>query len=105
MVIQMAKIYFSDIFGLHPHFLKPLYSHKGETDVLLLIKENFGPQPWLRGGEMAGCQEDQPCELEGWNFQSHSPTLPPPERKKAWRLNQPMANDLVNHSHDGNAML
>lgn len=51
----MTQIYFSDIFGLHSQFLKMLQSHKGEMDVLLLIKATFGSHP--RAG--AGCQKDK----------------------------------------------
>ena len=54
----MTKIDFSDIFGLHPQFLKMFQSHKGETDVLLLMKVTFGPYPRLEAGD----QEAQPCD-------------------------------------------
>lgn len=34
----MTKIYFPDIFGLHPQSLKMLQSHKSDMGVLLLMK-------------------------------------------------------------------
>ena len=53
----MTKMYLSDIFGLHPQFLKTFQSHEGEMGILLLMQVTIGPHP--RVG--AGCQEDQPC--------------------------------------------
>lgn len=47
-------IYFSDIFGFHPEFLKILQTHKGELGVLFLMKVTFGLHP--RVG--TGCQKD-----------------------------------------------
>ena len=41
----MAKIYFSDIFGLYSQLLKLLWSHKGDIDVFLLMKVTLGPHP------------------------------------------------------------
>lgn len=52
----MTNIYFSDIFHLHPQFLKMLHSHKGEISILLLMKVTSGTHP--RVGVC--CQEDQP---------------------------------------------
>ena len=50
------QIYFSDIFGVHPQFMKTLQSQKGEIDVLLLLKVTYGP-PQKKAG--AGRQKEQ----------------------------------------------
>lgn len=60
----MTKIYFLDIYGLHPQLKKKLQSHKREMGVLLLMKMTFRPRS--RAG--ASCQEDRPCDLRVWNF-------------------------------------
>ena len=82
----MTKIYFSDIFGFHPQFLKMLQSHKSEVGVLLLIKITFGPHPRMG----ADCQEDQLCDLK---VETCSCT-DLPGWKRGRRLNQPMTNNL-----------
>lgn len=70
----MNKIHFSDTFGLYPQFLQ---SHKGDTNVLFLMKGTF--EPHLR------------ARVHGPNV---SPNFQGGDR--GWRLDQPMANDLVN---------
>ena len=73
----MTKIYFSDTFGLHPQFLQ---SQKGDTGVLLLMKGAFGPH--LRAGAHG--------PNVSLNFQRGD---------RGWRLDHPMANELVNHDY------
>lgn len=55
---MVTKIYFSDLSGLHPQFLKILHCHEGEMGVLLLTRLIFGSHP-MSG---ADCQEDQSCD-------------------------------------------
>jgi len=59
--------------------------------VLLLMKMAFGPHS--RAG--ADCQGDQACDLRVGSV-PHSDLW---GRDRGWRLNQPMASDLVNHDY------
>ena len=99
LVIQVA-IYFSHVFGLHPHFLahgsqNPWDFLNVESDKGIFCSVNevtFGKH--LRVG--AGCQWSQPCDQRVGTF---SPTSCPPSGEeggeRGWRLNQlPMASDL-----------
>lgn len=70
LVIQMTKIYFSDISGLHPQFLKMLQSHKGEVNDLVLMKVTYAP------------------------YQTSLPV-----RGKELEVDESMANGLVNHDY------
>lgn len=70
----MTNIYFSDIFHLHPQFLKMLHSHKGEISVLLLMKvtsESYKGQ-WLVA------QKDQPYDYTVGTFSPINTSHPRP---------------------------
>lgn len=62
-----------------------MFQRQGEMGVLLLMKVTFGLQP--RVG--TGCQKDCVSRLQ-------LSVAPSPTRRRSWRMNQPMANDLVN---------
>ena len=103
LFVQMTKMYFLCVFGLFLWFLAHSSQNpwiflnvERDKDVLCFINEGdfcIPPRGWLSRGSTMW--------LKGWTFHSLKPTSPPLTHlwrgEMGWSLNQPMANDLLNH--------
>lgn len=87
----MTKMYFSDILGLYPLFLKMLQRQKGEMGVLLLMKVTFGSHPPMVS---LVTRRTNPV-IRGLGLSVLPPTT---SGGQSWKLNRLIANDSVHRA-------